>query len=785
LRAKGWAAEMTSTVRDRARRRWWLPILVVLLIGMGLIASLPWILRLPIAQRRLAAAANTILAPSSVQFDSIRLAWFQPTQIANVVLRDAQGDPVLAAPRAVFQWSLWQILLAQPSGATLTVHQGDLDIERFADGTVDLLQTLKPIIEDYPRKRLVIRVVNGRLRFRDPAFPEPVVAHHADVMLDLGKGSQPITWDIQLARDEEAGEPSRLQITGSSSRAAVDALGRNDLTLSLKGTRWPWTLANSVIEARGGFSGSLDARRRSGRLLLTGDATVTDLVAIGALLASDTIHLDKTHARWDLEGGDDAWTIDQLELTSPLGSLEGQGSIPATPRQGAWFEGAIDLAALARQLPATLRLRDDLRVERGSARLRAVLQLDPKGLQEDWNVTGKVSDLVARQGQKRLTLPEPATLAAKLNRNGTATTLERLELQTPYLTVTGQGDLDRGVAVAATLDLAAFRERFRDWIDLGPVVLAGRGKLDARYRRQGQGFQAQASGTFRQLRIDGLSLFETIQRDQLTFDGALSGRVAPSGWPMDWTGGSLRVRSDPAEVQLQVQKDSTGNLALSGRAKAQFQWSGRPERVEGELKAIWDQRTWTADRISLAFTPLSEGGPLSGHDHAIHWAGNGRYDPQGDELVVESMRGRPRAPTGQGSWLSGNQKVRLSGMKSLGATQIELAANVDLESIGSLLAPDEQKWNGQLDTVVRARADGDLWSLGIRVELHDPLRSAGPGSPVGLAGNVVLGMKANYTPRSDRLELTELGLRAPYVALDGAGAVRDLTTRATSTSGAR
>ncbi|MFI5454421.1 MAG: hypothetical protein ACHRXM_03135 [Isosphaerales bacterium] len=769
---------MTKTGRDRARRRWRLPVLVVLLIGAGLIAALPWILGWPIVQRRLAAAANAIMAPGSVEFSAIRLSWFQPTQIADFVLRDAQGDPVLAAPKAVFQWNLGQILLAQPSGATLTFQQGDLDIERFADGKVDLLETLKPVIVEHPRKRLVIRIVNGRLRFRDPAFPEPVVAHHADVTIDLSMDSQPITWAIQLARDKEAGGPGRLEIAGNYSRAEIDPSGRNDLTLSLKGTRWPWTLANSVIESRGDFSGSLDAQRRSGRLLLTGDATVTDLVAIGDLLASDTIHLDTTRARWKVAGGDGGWTIDQLELTSPLGSLEGQGTIPSTPEQGAWFQGAVDLAVLSRQLPGTLRLRDDLRVERGSARLRAELHSGTKGLEEDWNVTGKVSDLVALQGKKRLTLPEPATLTAKLHRDGPAATLERLELRTPFLTATGHGDLDGGVALAATLDLAAFRERFRDWIDLGPIVFSGEGKLDARYRRHGQGFQAQASGTFRRLRIDGLSILEQIRRDELTFDGEVNGKAAPSGWPLDWTDASLRARSDPDLVQLQVRHDATGNLAMSGRGQAQFHRSGRPERVEGELKAMWDRRTWTAEPIALALVRRAEGGARPGHDQAIHWAGRGRYDPRIDELVVESTAGRPRAPTERDSWLSGNQRVRINGLKSLGATQIEVAANVDLASIGGFLSPNTKEWNGQLDTLVRARPDGDLWNLGVRLELHDPARTAGPGSRAALGGNVVLGLKANYAPRSDRLELTELGLRAPYLKVDGAGVVRDLTTRA-------
>ena len=207
---------MTSTGRGRAGRRWRLPLLVCLSIAAALIAALPWMLRLADRTRRLAAAANAILAPSSVEYGSIRLSWFQPTLIENVVLRDAQGDPVLTAPRAVFQWNLWQILVARPSHVTLTIERGDLDIERFADGTVDLLETLKPVIAEHPRTRLVIRVVHGRLRFRDPAFPEPVIADHADIMLDLSRDSEPITWRFRLNWRQRQGTARRvLRTTGS------------------------------------------------------------------------------------------------------------------------------------------------------------------------------------------------------------------------------------------------------------------------------------------------------------------------------------------------------------------------------------------------------------------------------------------------------------------------------------------------------------------------------------------------------------------------------------------
>ena len=102
--------------------------------------------------------------------------------------------------------------MSRPEEAHLAIDQGDVDIERFADGTVDLYETLRPVISEHPQVRLIIRVNNGRLRFRDPLFTDPVVADSAQVDLNLGRNSEPITWDIRLAQKQAKGEPAKLDI---------------------------------------------------------------------------------------------------------------------------------------------------------------------------------------------------------------------------------------------------------------------------------------------------------------------------------------------------------------------------------------------------------------------------------------------------------------------------------------------------------------------------------------------------------------------------------------------
>jgi translocation and assembly module TamB len=568
-----------------------------------LIAALPWVLALPFAQRQLAAVANRILAPGRVEFRSITLSWNHSTAISGFVLRDAQGDAILVSPRAVFNWSLSQILFGQPTNGRLQLEKGDLDIERFADGRVDLYETLKPVISDHPKKRIVIRIPDGTLRLRDPAFAEPVVAERADIKIDLGMLNEPINWDIHLTHVKRPGQSGSLDLKGQYSRSEIDAHGEHDVELSLKAAQWPWTLTSRVIEASGELSGEVFGSRRLGKLSSSGDAVVSELVAVGSVLASDTLHIENARARWKLDGDGKAWTVEQLDVTSHLGDLRAQGSVPPTPERGAWLEGNLDLAALARQLPQTFHLRDDLRLERGSAQLRADLQSDAMGEVNVCNISGKVTDLIAHQGQKTLKLPDPATVIAKIRKTSVKTTLEQLEVQTPFLTAQGQGDFEQGIAITAALDLAAFRDRFRDWVDLGDVVLSGKGTLNARYQKDGERFQAKASAELRELRLDGLPMAGRVDRERVSLVASASGRATEAGWPSDWRNLSLEARSDLAECKiLAARNEATGSVALNARARADLSFNERHDLFEGELSAICEKAIWSAERISLALS---------------------------------------------------------------------------------------------------------------------------------------------------------------------------------------
>ncbi len=250
---------MGSTDRARPRRRWRIAAIGIVIAVAGLFAALPWVLSTTVGRRLLKSRADAILAPGSVEFASIRLAWFRPTEVSDVVLRDKRGTRVLAASRARFQLSLWQILFARPKSATLNLPEAELDIERLADGTINLVETLEPILRERPKRQLVITIEHGRLRFRDGALPEPVVSDEADITLDIAADPQPIAWSIALGHVSAGREPGRFVLTGSYSRLA-DRIEIGEVTVETAYGRFggAGSIDQVSATAQADFKGSLE-----------------------------------------------------------------------------------------------------------------------------------------------------------------------------------------------------------------------------------------------------------------------------------------------------------------------------------------------------------------------------------------------------------------------------------------------------------------------------------------------------------------------------------------------
>ena len=139
-------------------------------------------------------------------------------------------------------------------------------------------------------------------------------------------------------------------------------------------------------------------------------------------------------------------------------------------------------------------------------------------------------------------------------------------------------------------------------------MLAGKGKLSARYQKHGEDFDAKASAELRELRLDGLPMAGRIDRDLVNLVASASGSATQSGWPRDWRNFSLEASSGQTECKvLAARNAATGGVTLNARARAEFSFKERHDLFEGELSASLAKGAWSAERISLALTPKPAG----------------------------------------------------------------------------------------------------------------------------------------------------------------------------------
>jgi len=553
-----------SGSKPRPRRKKLLRWLVGLLtLGLVLIAlaawALPGLLGTRPVRRVIVAEVNRRYAPSSIELEGLEASWTEPLKLQGLVLKDDQGKAVVSSPEATLDRSLWNLLTMRPDYGTLTLHGAKVDIERSEVGRIDLAEALGPFLagESVPGTKLALAIEGGTLELMSPELAEPLEAERLDMDLNLVPG--PIAWEIDLAE----GDDRAMGIEGHYDSSRPDG---TEALVAITGQAWPLAVGAQGVVARMVFDGELNVRLDGPTLSSDGEAVLTDLTASGPPLSGDQPRLERLEAAWDLDWADDAGpTIRRLEVDSEVftvGLADGQVA-EAAPLDGeSRWRGRVDLAALGRQLPNTLRLKEDLRIDDGQAELALTIEAPSEDGVRPFAVRADLSGLAATNADRRVALEEPITLAARVvPRPEGATRIDRASLRTAFFEADGSGDLDQGVVVRGTVDLAGLDRRLRDWVELGDIALFGNARFGGDYRLEPSGGEAdaaevEASRFTARLAVEGQALGlvglteEPIRRDQARLDLLVQGPASAAGLPTAWR--RLRLASKAESYDLAV-----------------------------------------------------------------------------------------------------------------------------------------------------------------------------------------------------------------------------------------
>ena len=758
---------MTSPTPAPRPRRWRKALAALGVVALALFGALPWLLGLEPARSRVASGLNRAIAPGRLEFEGLHLSWFGPTRLTRVALLDPNGATVARVPAAVLDRTLGQLLLRSREPVALTLDGASLEVERTAEGAVNLAEALRTLIATpNPNLDLTIRVANGSLRYRDPFLAEPSTADSVDLTIRVPYAPGPVTW---LARFGQA--DASLEVHGDfDSWLSKGGPPRTpELQVSVVGKRWPFVARTAGVDATGRLDGTLDFARKRGRWVLSGDARLLGLDARGKAFSGDRLAFDRLEAGWDLAEGETGWTIRRLSVDSPIGQLRAEGRLNGPDGGGKQrVEGKVDLAEIARQLPHALHLRDGLVVDRGTARIAVDLASDAG--QSSYNIEANVSDLAARDHDRALSLKDPATFTARLVRKGDAASVERLSVKTSFLEASAKGRLEDGVELEGTIDLGRFRNQLGEWVDLAHLDLSGLARVSGTYRSRASGgprFENTLAATIQDLRLEGVGP-GPIRRDRVTLEMSARGPAEATGLPSGWDQVDARIGSGNSSIRVDL-KSKGGAVGMSAVARGPLESPSHPDQyasatVDGDWTA--GGRVLTIGRAEFSVIRPDSKRPVA----RLAAIASGRLDLSAGELALDALPGNPPlaiAPDVDG--------IRVSGLgQGLGSLKADGGLSGDLEGLDNLLADLSGRpplgFSGRWSAIGNARGDADGVNVAAKLGLVEPTGSdPRSGRPTSLV------LRARYSPSSDRLDLSEFTVATAYGTLDASGTLEEAT----------
>lgn len=466
------------------------------------------------------------------------------------------------------------------------------------------------------------------------------------------------------------------------------------------------------MSVRGRLDGTIGIRRDSGSVTLTGEARLLDGEATGPALGGDRIAVDSLGGTWDLAQTPSGLTVRRLDLACPVGSVRTRGAIPALPGSPGSIEARIDLAAVSRQAPRALRLREGLSLKTGTARVRIDVR-EEAGAQR-LEVVADLADLVANDPGRAgpIAVRDPFRLTAGVVARDGGARVEKLGIRSSWLAAEGSGSLDEGVHVVATVDLAGLEREFHDLVDFQGVRLAGKGRFEADYRRDAAGFSAKLGGDIQGAAVGGLTA-EPFRREFARIQAGARGPIAPNGLPMRWSGATVAVTLPDASVAASATQTTAG-MALSAVGSLPVFYGDRSGRADARLWGSWDGSILDVAQFRGKLTTADPGASLS-------LAAKGRFDTTKGAVALEPL------PNLTGDSL----KIAAGGLR-----------------IGGLF--------GAFPLTIDGGIDADLGIL-------DRAQAAWLGGTAkGLDGPSGVAIQATYDRKADRVALAALGVATRY-----------------------
>jgi hypothetical protein len=788
---------------------------------------------------------------------SMSLGWFSPAVIEEIELHDSNGQTLLTATKITGDRSLWALLTDRSDLGTIRVEGAELHLSLRPDGS-NLEDVLRPLLEsEDPSTGPIharIEMIDATLVIEDASDGGRWKVDRLNAQIDLTDGGGQeihVTASGVIPNSQATGRFALgVQVTLAAGDAPSAAAGG---TVKLKTEAIPMEMLQPLLLR---FAPPTDLAGRincdaevqwslasSPSVQIKGRVDVDDFQLSAAWLGDDVIRLRGLEVPCDIAYREGRLHLRQLSVACDVGRLTVSGSTQLDPLDAAGLsrallseiyqlDGQIDLAALARILPKTLRIKDGTTITGGHVRFGLSRGGDGDHVRYRANLTAE--KLAADGPDGPILWKQPIEVTLSVQESAEQTVIDQLHYRSDFLTFQASGPLDDLTANAA-FDLQRLLDQIAQLVDVGDFQLAGRGRGQFHIRRSDEA-QFTAAGRIEvdQFRLNGAGQ-RSWTEDRVTIALDVAGRIV-DGRPTQLQSGTVTASVGDERLIARL-VSPVSNILIQNVWPVRLQITTRRAPWLPRLEPWLPLRSATAtgDCRFDALVDCSSGGVLVRESHleidrlnvtteglrivephvdvklAGQWdiaSGNivaslaeiksaalsatiknfsGGFDEAGQLQLAGAIHFQGDAARLQSCFSDGKatpQPYKLTGRLS-GTLQIAGSAGptlVELQIVGEdlALAHRPRPAASAAPLVVRptSRIPGAAPAVPTINRLREPLRAAGQVVQIlWRESNAALKISSRYDASSDVVEITSVSLSGHALHLQAAGKVTSLTSR--------
>jgi len=437
-----------------------------------------------------------------VAIGSASLGWFSPVVLNDVSALDVSGNPLADVKQITSEKTLFGLASDQSNLGQFRINHLQLYVE-FSDKSSNLEDAIAPILKssgsDSPTPKFSLVLAEGSASLRDSATGQSWNAEQINATLQIPAAGAWLTAKAAAQFKSADGKTGKLEadVQCQSTQPSQSSPDSGDIAIKCEslplGLSEPF-LRRVVSNARA--SGTLNSeftyRFEEGgesNSVEVNSLTLSDLVLNAPeMVGSDTLQLPLLSAKGKVTYDRQQISAENLAINSDLAKVEANGTLGAEQlgsnllasvfqSQDYRVSGEVDLAALAKMFPQTLRVREQSEITSG--KIAATIYSRIENENRSWVGVVETANLTAINNGRPIRWEQPIQVTAFLSNSARGPEIEHLECKSSFLNLKGEGTLAKG-SITAEGHLERLEAELRKFVELNDFKLAGElsGKLN-------------------------------------------------------------------------------------------------------------------------------------------------------------------------------------------------------------------------------------------------------------------------------------------------------------------